>query len=70
MAMAGVALVARVAALGEGVGRIERRTGLKKLQRETASSALTPRFSIARWAREAKNPSDVLQKLLATPCKG
>ena len=56
MAMAGVALVARVAALGEGVRRIERRKKLETAGRETASSALTPRFSIARWARDAENP--------------
>ena len=59
MAMAGAALVARAAALGEGVGRIERRIWPLMRVRETASSALTPRFFIARWARDAENPSDV-----------
>ena len=55
MGIAGVALAARVAALGEGVGRIERRMGLEKLQRKTASSARAPRFSIAKSHRDGGN---------------
>ena len=55
MAIAGVALAARVAALGEGVGRIERRMGLEKLQRETAATSRAPRFSIAKSHRDGGN---------------
>ena len=55
MAIAGVALAARVAALGEGVGRIERRMGLEKLQRETAATSRAPRFSITKSHRDGKN---------------
>ena len=42
MAIAGVALAARVAALGEGVERIERRIKLEKLERETAIQIVFP----------------------------
>ena len=42
MAIAGVALAARVGFLGEGVERIERRIKLEKLERETAIQIVFP----------------------------
>ncbi len=55
MAIAGVAWAARVGCRGEGVGRIERRMELEKLERETASTSRAPRFSIAKLHRDGKN---------------